>query len=60
MNRSKPWLGCIFGTLYLLSVVCCLLLMTPAPAFSEENKAEEYKFEVSETEKKPYNLRRLY
>ena len=56
MNRSKPGLGCIFGTLYLLSVVCCLLLMTPAPAFSEENKAEEYKFEVSETEKKPYNL----
>ena len=30
--------------------------MTPAPAFSEENKAQEYKFEVSETEKKPYHL----
>ena len=30
--------------------------MAPAPAFSEENKAEEYKFEVSETEKKPYHL----
>ena len=30
--------------------------MPPAPAFSEENKAEEYKFEASETEKKPYHL----
>ena len=56
MNRSKTGLRCIFGTLYLLSVACCLLLMTTVSAFSEENKTEEFKFEASETEKKPYNL----
>ena len=41
-------------TCYLLSAACCLCRQTPA--FSEENKAEEYKFEASETEKKPYHL----
>ncbi|MBI5607072.1 MAG: hypothetical protein HY879_27390 [Deltaproteobacteria bacterium] len=52
MNGSRP------GTLcrYLLLAVCCLLVTAPAPAFSEENKPEEYKFELSETEKKPYHL----
>jgi hypothetical protein len=44
----------IFGTFCLLFVVGCLLFT--APAFSEENKTEEYKFEASETEKKPYQL----
>lgn len=54
--RSRAGVRPIFGTLFLLSVVCCLLQMTPAPVFSEEDKTEEYKFEASETEKKPYHF----
>ncbi|MGC1403341.1 MAG: hypothetical protein WA974_10485 [Thermodesulfobacteriota bacterium] len=56
MNRSEPETRSIFGILYLMSAVSCLLLMTPAPSFAEENKAQDYRFEVSETEKKPYHL----
>ena len=37
--------------------VCLLCVNGLTPAFSEEEKtAEEYKFEASETEKKPYHL----
>ncbi len=39
-----------------LVVTLCLLLTAPAPAFSQENKPEDYKFEASETEKKPYHI----
>jgi hypothetical protein len=43
------------GILCLLLTIS-LLLATPPSAFSEEKDAEEYKFEVSEIEKKPYHL----
>ncbi len=56
MNSSRPGNGYAVSTLFLLLAVCCLLLNSAAPAFSEENKAEEYKFDISETEKKPYHL----
>jgi hypothetical protein len=56
MRGSGAGFRGIFGVLDLLPVVCCLLLMSLAPAFSQEKKAEEYKFDVSETEKKPYHL----
>lgn len=56
MNSSGPGIRCNVCTLYMLFAACCLLLTGLTPAFSEENTAEEYKFEVSETEKKPYHL----
>lgn len=56
MNSSRPRIGYAVSPLFLLSAVFCLLLNPAAQAFSEENKTEEYKFEVSETERKPYHL----
>lgn len=56
MNSSRPRIGYAVSAFFLLSAVFCLLLNPAAPAFSEENKTEEYKFEVSETERKPYHL----
>ena len=59
MNRTigfRPALHFWIGILDLLFITCCLLLTAPASVFSEENKAEGYKFDVSETEKKPYHL----
>ncbi|MFH0789487.1 MAG: hypothetical protein V2B13_18000, partial [Pseudomonadota bacterium] len=55
-NGSGPGIHRVVGTLFLLSAVFCLLLNPAAPVFSEENKTEEYKFEISETEKKPTHL----
>jgi hypothetical protein len=40
----------------LLVILFCLLLILPVRVFSEENKADEYKFDASETEKKPYHF----
>ena len=34
----------------------CLWLIVPVPVFPGETKTEDYKFDVSETEKKPYHL----
>lgn len=52
-GRNGPGPGIRFGVgiLGLVLLTCC-----PLPVFSEENKPGEYKFEVSETEKKPYHL----
>jgi hypothetical protein len=55
-HRSGSGALCAVRTLGLLFAFCSQLLISPAPVFSEENKAEEYTFEVSETEKKPYHL----
>ncbi len=55
-NRFKPEVRFKVGTIGLLFYACFLLLTPLHLAFSEENKAEEYKFEASETEKKPYHL----
>ncbi|MBA4392181.1 MAG: hypothetical protein C0407_01380 [Desulfobacca sp.] len=42
------------GKLLVLPVVLfCLCLIFPGPVFPEETKAEEYRFDASETEKKP-------
>jgi hypothetical protein len=49
-NRS------INGDLFLLLTFCLLLFTALTPAFSEEEKTEEYKFDASEIEKKPYHL----
>jgi hypothetical protein len=46
----------VMGGLFLAVTLCFLLLTVLTPAFSEEDKTEEYKFEASEIEKKPYHL----
>lgn len=51
-----PGIRRVAGFLGLVLLTCYWLLIPAPPAFSEENKAGEYKFEVSETEKKPYHL----
>ncbi len=56
MNRSGAEVGCIFGMFCLLLAVFGQMLIGLTPAFSEEKTAEEYKFEASETEKKPYHI----
>ena len=56
MKRSGARVGCIFGTFCLLFAVCGQMLTGLTPAFSEEKTAEEYKFEASEIEKKPYHF----
>jgi hypothetical protein len=39
-----------------LVVLFCLVLIFPVQVFSEEQKGEEYRFDISETEKKPYHF----
>jgi hypothetical protein len=55
-NHSRLVIRWVAGILGLLFLVCFLLVIGRTPAFSEEKVAEEYKFEVSETEKKPYHI----
>ncbi|MCG6534204.1 MAG: hypothetical protein L7F78_05820 [Syntrophales bacterium LBB04] len=51
--KAGSGIGNSFGILFILF---WLLLILPVKVFSEETEAEEYKFDASETEKKPYHF----